>query len=36
MGLILADGIDGTFELAMDWIEFDSKLTLHRPGSPEE
>ena len=36
MGLILADGIDGTFELAMDWIEFDSVLTLQQPGSAEE
>jgi hypothetical protein len=36
MGLVLADGIDGTFELAMDWIEFDSALTLQQLGSPEE
>ena len=28
MGLILADGIDGGFEIAVDWIEFDTQAAL--------
>jgi len=36
MGLILADGIDGTFELTLDWIEFASAFTPQQPESPEE
>jgi hypothetical protein len=36
VGLILADGIDGTFDLALDWIEFGHVLTAQQPESSEE
>lgn len=35
MGLILADGIDGPFELTVDWIEFDDSPSLQPSVSPE-
>lgn len=36
LGLILADGIDGTFHLALDWIEFGHALTAQQLEISEE